>query len=115
MLLFLAQYLTKFESGFQVFQYLTLRGILAAGTALAISMLVGPFMIRRLNYHQVGQSVRSDGPETHLSKAGTPTMGGALILVAIAVSTILWADLLNPLHMDSAFGYSDIRCGGLGG
>ncbi len=96
MLLFLAQYLTKFESGFQVFQYLTLRGILAAGTALAISMLVGPFMIRRLNYHQVGQSVRSDGPETHLSKAGTPTMGGALILVAIAVSTILWADLLNP-------------------
>ena len=68
-----------------MFQYLTLRGILAAGTALAISLLVGPTMIRRLNYYQVGQAVRDDGPESHLSKAGTPTMGGALILVAIAV------------------------------
>ena len=95
MLLLLAQYLTQFESSFQVFQYLTLRGILGAGTALAISLLVGPTMIRRLNYHQVGQAVRSDGPESHLSKSGTPTMGGALILVAIAVSTLLWADLTN--------------------
>ncbi len=96
MLLFLAEYLTQFEAGFRVFQYLTFRGILGAGTALAISMLVGPTMIRRLNYHQVGQAVRSDGPESHLVKAGTPTMGGALILVAIAVSTVLWADLRNP-------------------
>lgn len=96
MLLFLAEYLTQFENGFRVFQYLTFRGILGAGTALAISMLVGPTMIRRLNYHQVGQAVRSDGPESHLVKAGTPTMGGALILVAIAVSTVLWADLRNP-------------------
>jgi phospho-N-acetylmuramoyl-pentapeptide-transferase len=95
MLLFMAEYLSQYESGFQVFQYLTLRGILAAGTAMVISMLVGPTMIHRLTYHQVGQSVRSDGPESHLSKAGTPTMGGALILVAIAISTLLWADLRN--------------------
>lgn len=95
MLLWLAEYLQNYASGFQVFQYLTFRGILGALTALAISLLVGPTMIRRLNYHQVGQSVREDGPESHLSKSGTPTMGGALILVAIAVSTLLWADLTN--------------------
>lgn len=95
MLLWLAEYLQQFASGFQVFQYLTFRGILGAGTALAISLLVGPTMIRRLNYHQVGQAVREDGPQSHLSKSGTPTMGGALILVAIAVSTLLWADLGN--------------------
>ncbi len=93
MLLLLAEYLSQYERGFQVFQYLTLRGILATGTALAISLLVGPVMIRRLSYHQVGQAIRDDGPESHLSKAGTPTMGGALILVAIAVATLLWADL----------------------
>ena len=96
MLMFLAEYLEQFESGFRVFQYLTLRGILAAGTALAISMLVGPTMIRRLNFYQVGQAVRDDGPESHLSKSGTPTMGGALLLVAIASSSLLWGDLRNP-------------------
>ncbi len=96
MLVFLAEFLSQYESAFQVFSYLTFRGILAAGTALAISLLVGPYMIRKLNYHQVGQAVRSDGPESHLSKSGTPTMGGALILVAIAISTLLWADLRNP-------------------
>jgi len=90
-----AEYLSRFESAFTVFQYLTLRGILAAATALLISLLVGPVMIRRLNHYQVGQSVRSDGPQTHLGKSGTPTMGGALILVAIAISTLLWADLGN--------------------
>lgn len=96
MLLFLAEWLTQFDNSFAVFEYLTLRGILGAGTALAISLLVGPYLIRRLNYHQVGQSVRDDGPQSHLSKSGTPTMGGALILVAIAISTLLWADLRNP-------------------
>ncbi len=96
MLLFLANYLAQFNSGFQVFQYLTLRGILSAGTALAVSLLVGPAMIRRLNYYQVGQAVRDDGPQSHLSKSGTPTMGGALILVAIGFSTLLWGDLRNP-------------------
>ena len=84
MLLFLAEYLSQFQSTFGVFQYLTLRGILAAGTALAISLVVGPSMIRRLNFHQVGQAVRDDGPESHLSKSGTPTMGGALILERVA-------------------------------
>lgn len=95
MLLWLSEYLTAYASGFQVFQYLTFRGILGALTALAISMLVGPAMIRRLNYHQIGQAVRDDGPESHLSKSGTPTMGGALILVAIVISTLLWSDLSN--------------------
>jgi len=94
-LLFLSEWLSQYESGFGVFQYLTFRSILGAGTALAISLLVGPYMIRRLNYHQVGQAIRDDGPASHLSKAGTPTMGGALILVAIAISTLLWADLRN--------------------
>ena len=96
MLLLLAEYLIRFDSAFGVFQYLTLRGILAAGTALAISLAVGPMMIRRLQLYQVGQSVRRDGPESHLSKAGTPTMGGALLLFAICASTLLWGDLRNP-------------------
>ncbi len=96
MLLFLTELLTRVESGFGVFQYITLRSILSAGTALALSLLVGPAMIRRLNYYQVGQAVRSDGPQSHLSKSGTPTMGGALILVAIAVASLLWGDLRNP-------------------
>ena len=109
MLMLLADYFAQFESGFRVFQYLTLRGILAAGTALAISLLVGPTMIRRLNYYQVGQAVREDGPQSHLEKSGTPTMGGALILVAIGVSTLLWGDLSNAyvwvaLLVTAAFG-----------
>jgi phospho-N-acetylmuramoyl-pentapeptide-transferase len=95
MLRYLAHWLTGYYSGFNVFSYLTLRAILAALTALLISFLVGPAMIRKLAEHQVGQRVRSDGPQSHLSKAGTPTMGGALILVAIVAGTLLWADLGN--------------------
>jgi phospho-N-acetylmuramoyl-pentapeptide-transferase len=95
MLVFLAEWLTRFYSGFNVFQYLTLRAILGVLTALFISFLVGPIMIRRLSFYQIGQQVRNDGPQSHLPKAGTPTMGGALILVAIVVSTLLWADLRN--------------------
>lgn len=95
MLLYLTEYLTRFHSGFNVFQYLTLRAILGILTALAISLLLGPAMIRRLSLYQIGQHVRNDGPQSHLSKAGTPTMGGALILVAIVISTLLWADLSN--------------------
>jgi phospho-N-acetylmuramoyl-pentapeptide-transferase len=95
MLLWLAEFLTQYIGAFQVFQYLTFRGILGVLTALAISLLLGPYMIRKLNYHQIGQSIRNDGPESHLSKSGTPTMGGALILVAIALSTLLWSDLSN--------------------
>lgn len=93
MLLFLTEYLAKFYSGFHVFQYLTLRGILAAVTALSVALFIGPYMISLLSRYQIGQVVRSDGPKTHFQKAGTPTMGGGLILVAMAVSTLLWADL----------------------
>ncbi|MDH3646371.1 MAG: phospho-N-acetylmuramoyl-pentapeptide-transferase [Gammaproteobacteria bacterium] len=95
MLVYVAEYLERFHSGFNVFSYLTLRAILSALTALLISFIVGPGMIRRLSAYQIGQSIRDDGPESHLPKAGTPTMGGALILVAIAVSALLWADLGN--------------------
>lgn len=96
MLVLLAEWLTNnFYTGFNVFQYLTLRGILGTLTALLISLIVGPTMIERLSHYQIGQHIREDGPKSHLSKAGTPTMGGALILVAIAVATLLWADLRN--------------------
>ena len=95
MLRHVAAWLAEYYSGFNVFGYLTLRAILAALTALAISLLVGPAMIRKLAEYQVGQRVRSDGPQSHLSKAGTPTMGGALILAAIVAATLLWADLSN--------------------
>ena len=95
MLYHLAQYLQQFYSGFNVFNYLTLRTILGVLTALSISFLIGPVMIRKLSSYKMGQPVRNDGPESHFSKAGTPTMGGALIIVAIAISTLLWANLDN--------------------
>jgi phospho-N-acetylmuramoyl-pentapeptide-transferase len=95
MLLWFTEYLTQFHSGFNVFQYLTMRIILGVLTSLFISLLVGPYLIRRLNEYQIGQNVRDDGPESHLSKSGTPTMGGLLILVSIAVGTLCWADLTN--------------------
>lgn len=95
MLVWLSDYLIQFNSNFAVIQYITVRGIFSILTAMAVSLIIGPTMIRRLNYHQIGQVVRDDGPESHLSKAGTPTMGGALIIVTIAMSTLLWADLHN--------------------
>jgi len=95
MLYHLAELLSQHYSGFRVFQYLTLRGILAAITALVISLLVGPRMIRGLTSYQIGQNVRDFGPKSHLTKQGTPTMGGTLILVAMLASTLLWADLSN--------------------
>ncbi len=95
MLLWLSEYLLQFYSGFNVFQYLSFRAVLGVLTALFISLLIGPTLIERLAHHQIGQAVRNDGPQSHLSKAGTPTMGGALIILAIAVSTLLWADLDN--------------------
>jgi len=95
MLLYLSEYLSQYHSGFSMFQYLTLRAILGVMTALGIALIVGPTMIRRLSFKQIGQVIRDDGPQSHLSKSGTPTMGGALILVAIAISTLLWADLSN--------------------
>ncbi|MDA8678291.1 phospho-N-acetylmuramoyl-pentapeptide-transferase [Luminiphilus sp.] len=95
MLMWLSEQLLFLDPGFGVFQYLTLRAILAACSAMLISMLVGPFVIARLNDLQIGQTIRSEGPESHLVKAGTPTMGGALILLAVLGSTVLWADLDN--------------------
>ena len=95
MLVYITDFLTYFHGGFDVFRYITLRAILGVLTALGICFVIGPYMIRRLSQLNVGQQVRELGPESHYSKAGTPTMGGALILVAIAISTLLWADLGN--------------------
>ena len=95
MLLMLSQWFAQDISAFNVFSYITMRTMMAALTALAISFLVGPYMIRKLTAYKIGQSVRDDGPQTHLIKAGTPTMGGALILVSIVITTLLWADLSN--------------------
>ncbi len=95
MLLWLTEYLIQFYTAFNAFQYITLRGVLSILTALLISLILGPFMIERLTHHQIGQQVRDDGPRSHLSKAGTPTMGGALILVAITITTLLWGNLEN--------------------
>ena len=95
MLLMLAQWLAPDVRFFNVFNYLTLRAVLAAMTALSISFMAGPAVIRWLTEKKVGQAVRTDGPQTHLVKKGTPTMGGVLILIAIAVTTLLWGDLSN--------------------
>jgi phospho-N-acetylmuramoyl-pentapeptide-transferase len=95
MLLALTQWLAQDIRTFSVFNYITLRAVLSALTALLITFMLGPYMIRKLTAYKIGQSVRSDGPQTHLVKAGTPTMGGALILVAIGITTLLWGDLRN--------------------
>jgi phospho-N-acetylmuramoyl-pentapeptide-transferase len=96
MLLWLADFLSEYYKGFHVFSYLTLRAMLSILTALGIALWFGPWMIEHLRTLKFGQSVRTDGPQTHLVKSGTPTMGGALILVAIGVSTLLWSNLSNP-------------------
>ena len=95
MLLSLSQWLAQDVRAFNVFQYITLRAVLATLTALAISLLAGPLVIRKLTVYKIGQAVRNDGPQTHLAKAGTPTMGGALVLLSILTATLLWADLTN--------------------
>lgn len=95
MLIWLAEWLQQFDAGFNVFSYLTLRAILSTLTALLIAILLGPKVIRFLQRMQIGQTVRDDGPQSHLSKSGTPTMGGVLILAAIITSVLLWADLSN--------------------
>ena len=95
MLLEFAQWLARDVRLFNVFSYITLRAVLACLTALAISLILGPLVIRKLTAYKIGQAVRSDGPQTHLSKAGTPTMGGALILLSIGITTLLWGDLSN--------------------
>lgn len=95
MLVWLAAYLEPFFRPLGVFQYLTLRGILGIMTALFVSLMLGPWFIRKMVQKQIGQAVRNDGPKSHLSKSGTPTMGGALLLFAISISVLLWADLNN--------------------
>jgi phospho-N-acetylmuramoyl-pentapeptide-transferase len=97
MLLELAQWLAKDVRLFNVFNYITLRAVLSCLTALAISLILGPYVIRKLTAYKIGQSVRDDGPRSHLTKAGTPTMGGALILVSIVLTTLMWGDLSNRL------------------
>lgn len=95
MLVWLADYLTQFATGFNVVSYLTMRAILSVLTALLMALILGPRLIRYLQRLQIGQSVRDDGPQSHLSKSGTPTMGGVLIIASIVISTVLWADLSN--------------------
>jgi phospho-N-acetylmuramoyl-pentapeptide-transferase len=95
MLLELFDWLARDIRAFNVFSYLTLRAVLAAGTALVIGLLAGPWVIRKLTEMKIGQAIRTEGPQSHLSKSGTPTMGGALILISIGVTTLLWADLAN--------------------
>lgn len=96
MLLWLAQYLEQYLSFFRVFNYLSTRAIFTAGTALFLSIMLGPWLIRQLQIKQIGQAVRNDGPESHFSKSGTPTMGGVLIIGSIVLSLLLWSDLKNP-------------------
>jgi len=96
---------------FRIFRYLTFRTVFASLTAMLIGLLIGPFVIDRLRQFQIGQYVRDDGPQSHLKKGGTPTMGGILILIAIILPTLLWADLSNPyvwVVMGSTFGFGAI-------
>ncbi|HVS24227.1 MAG TPA: phospho-N-acetylmuramoyl-pentapeptide-transferase [Gammaproteobacteria bacterium] len=95
MLITVAEHLTRYYTAFNVFSYLTMRAILSALTALVLSFAIGPALIQKLALQKIGQQIREVGPESHLPKAGTPTMGGALILLAIAISTVLWANLHN--------------------
>ena len=95
MLLWLTDYLSGFVSGFSVFQYLTFRTMVSVMTALFMSLLIGPFVIAKLADLQIGQTVRDEGPQSHLSKAGTPTMGGLMILISLNISLLLWMDLSN--------------------
>lgn len=114
MLLWLAR-LSNWISALNVFQYTTFRAVMAALTALAFSLLLGPWTIRKLTALKVGQAVRTDGPQTHLVKNGTPTMGGALILSTITLSTLLWGNwenayiwiLLGVLLATGALGFYD--------
>lgn len=96
MLVWLAELLTPYFTPFHVVSYLTFRAIMAILTALAVALWMGPHVIRRLQLLQIGQVVRHDGPESHFSKRGTPTMGGIMILSSIVIAVLLWARLTNP-------------------
>lgn len=95
MFLWLADYLEQYYRAFAVVQYLSLRSIFAALSSFCLGLGIGPLLIARLTQYKVGQMVRDDGPQTHLGKSGTPTMGGVLVLLAITVSMLLWGDLTN--------------------
>ena len=95
MLLMFTTWLSEYISFFSVFNYITLRAVLATLTSLCVGLILGPFMIRYLSVIKFGQSIRDDGPQSHLQKTGTPTMGGALVLTGITCTTLLWADLSN--------------------
>jgi phospho-N-acetylmuramoyl-pentapeptide-transferase len=95
MLLWLSEYLQEYYHAFSVVQYITLRSILAALTALVIALVLGPIIIKKLALEQIGQVVRNDGPKSHLSKSGTPTMGGVLILASVTITSLLWSNLNN--------------------
>ncbi len=93
MMLLISDWMASIDPGFEVVRYITLRAIFAALTALVICLIVGPRLIAWLTAAKIGQSVREDGPQSHLVKQGTPTMGGAMIIVAVAFSTLIWSDL----------------------
>jgi phospho-N-acetylmuramoyl-pentapeptide-transferase len=103
MLVWLAEYLQQYISGFNVVSYISVRATMALLTALIVSLWIGPTVIRRLQLLKFGQEVRHDGPESHFSKRGTPTMGGVMILFAITLSTLLWTNLTNPYIWFSLF------------
>lgn len=103
MLVWLAEYLQQYISGFNVISYISVRATMALLTALIVSLWIGPSVIRRLQLLKFGQEVRHDGPESHFSKRGTPTMGGVMILFAITLSTLLWTNLTNPYIWFSLF------------
>jgi phospho-N-acetylmuramoyl-pentapeptide-transferase len=108
MLLELAQWLSKDYRFFSVFNYITLRTVLATLTALGVGLLAGPWLIRKLAQLKIGQAVRSDGPQTHLSKSGTPTMGGVLIVGAVIVSVILWDSVVAKIKTMCSGGSSKV-------
>jgi len=114
MLVILFEKLAEHYSFFNVFQYLTLRAICSVLTALTVSLIMGPVLIRKLSLHQIGQTVRQDGPPTHFEKVGTPTMGGLLILASVILATLLWADLSNrfvQVTLFTCFLFGVIGCG----
>ena len=108
----LYQKLFPFFHPFRIFRYLTFRTAFASGTALMIALFIGPWVIQKLREFQIGQYVRDDGPQSHLKKTGTPTMGGVLILIAILVPTVLWSDPANPFVWVAVF--STLAFGAIG-
>ena len=100
MFLELISFLSSLDTGFNVLSYLTVRAVFAMMTSLLITLLLGKWIISKLQQYQIGQVIRSDGPESHQDKEGTPTMGGVLILFAFFTSVIIWGDWRNPFPMD---------------